>query len=79
MSWIDDFIHDQEFRNITETPQPMCTCSITTDINKKYMMDLIPIIDQLLKVCNLRPGGINATAYDVGGVKKIVITFLEEE
>lgn len=66
-NWIDDFVTQQRNKNIT------------TDINKQYMIDLIPILDQLLKVCNLRTGGINATAYDVGGVKKIVITFLEEK
>lgn len=66
-NWIEEFITQEKNKNIT------------TDINKKYMMKLIPMIDELLKVCNLKvsDGAINATAYDVGGVKKIVITFLE--
>lgn len=52
--------------------------NITTDTNKQHMIDLIPMLDEILGKVNPRAGGINVTGWEVEGVKKIVITFLEK-
>lgn len=65
MNWVDEFVQSQKNRNIT------------TDLNKQHMIDLIPLLDKMLAIVNPKLGKIIMNGWEVDGIKKIVITFLE--
>lgn len=65
MNWVDEFVQSQKNRNIT------------TDLNKQHMINLIPLLDKMLAIVNPKLGKIIMNGWEVDGIKKIVITFLE--